>query len=63
MCKSWCEFIIAIVVIVFALWTTMYSQWILVIAGIILAIHSFSCKKCFGMHKMEMSTSSKGRKR
>ncbi|MEK6854757.1 MAG: hypothetical protein AABX73_00885 [Nanoarchaeota archaeon] len=47
MCKSWCELIIAIVVIIFALWQTDYSQWILVIAGIALAIHSFTCKKCF----------------
>lgn len=47
MCKSWCELIIAIVVIVFALWQTTYSMWIVVIAGIILAIHSFTCKKCF----------------
>ncbi len=47
MCKSWCELIIAIVVIVFALWQTTYSQWIVVIAGIVLAIHSFTCKKCF----------------
>lgn len=49
MCKSWCEAIIAIVVIVFALWDTwMYSKWVLVIAGIVLLIHSFTCKKCFG---------------
>jgi len=48
MCKSWCELIIAIVIIVFALWDAMaYSKWIVVIAGIVLAIHSFTCKKCF----------------
>jgi len=52
MCKSWCELIVAIVVIVFALWETMYSKWILVIAGIVLLIHSFTCRKCFAGHAM-----------
>jgi len=53
MCKSWCELIIAMVVIVFALWNTLaWSKWIVVIAGIVLIIHSFTCKKCFvGMGK------------
>ena len=48
MCRSWCELLVALVVIVFALWQTAYSQWILVIAGVVLAIHSFTCKQCFG---------------
>ena len=52
MCKSWCEAILAVVIIVFALWPNwigpMASQWIVVIAGIVLLIHSFTCKKCFG---------------
>ncbi len=50
MCKSWCELIIAVVVIVFAVWESVYSfvgKWILLIAGIVLLIHSFMCKKCF----------------
>ncbi len=52
MCKSWCELIIGLVVIVFALWDTMmYSKLILIIAGVILLIHSFMCKKCFGEMK------------
>ena len=55
MCKSWCEAIIAVVVIVFALWQTAYSQWIVVIAGVVLLIHSFTCKKCFSGHSMAMS--------
>ncbi len=51
MCKSWCESILAIIILVFALWQTTYSQWIVVIAAIILLIHSFTCKKCFaGAH-------------
>jgi len=50
MCKSWCELIIAIVVIVFG-WPELvnwYNGWILVAAGVVLLIHSFTCKKCFG---------------
>ncbi len=52
MCKSWCELIVALVVIIFALWQTAYSQWILVIAGFVLLIHSFMCKTCFNGLKM-----------
>ena len=55
MCKSWCELIIAVLVIVFALWATTYSKWVLVIAGVVLLIHSFTCKKCFPRHQMSMS--------
>lgn len=47
MCKSWCELILAVVIIVFALWQTSFSQWILLIAGIGLLIHSLTCKTCF----------------
>ncbi len=61
MCKSWCELIVAIVVIVFALWDTMaYSKWIVVIAGVVLLIHSFMCKKCFAC---DMKAESKPAKR
>jgi len=62
MCKSWCELIIAILVVVFALWNTIYSKWILVILGVILAIHSFTCKTCFVSHGAEMK-SGKSRRR
>ncbi len=58
MCKSWCELVIAAIIIVFALWETTYSKWIIIIAAIVLAIHSFTCKSCFMKHgeKMEMSS-------
>ena len=62
MCKSWCELIVAIVVIVFALWDTMaYSKWIVVIAGVVLLIHSFTCKKCFAGMGKDMKMSAKKR--
>lgn len=65
MCKSWCELIIAIVVIVFALWATTYSKWILVVAGIVLLIHSFTCKACFnkGMKMMDKEMPAMKKKR
>ena len=47
MIKSTCEAILAIIILVFALWQTVYSDWIVIIAAIILLIHSFTCKKCF----------------
>lgn len=62
MCKSWCELIIALVVIVFSLWQTMYSKWILVIAGIVLLVHSFSCKTCFMGNNAGMSKSKNKKK-
>jgi len=48
MCKSWCELILGLVIIVFALWQTSFSVWVVLIAGIALVIHSFTCTKCFG---------------
>lgn len=44
-CKVY-ESILAILIVVFALWITPWSQSIVVIAGVILLIHSFTCKKC-----------------
>lgn len=54
MCKSICEAIIAVIIIIFSLWQTAYSNWIIIILAIILLIHSFTCKKCFGSHMAHM---------
>ncbi|MBU0907879.1 MAG: hypothetical protein KKD18_01795 [Nanoarchaeota archaeon] len=56
MCKSWCEFIIGLVIALIALfaWDWMYSKWVIVIAAIVLIIHSFMCKSCFAGHYMAM---------
>lgn len=64
MCKSWCELVFGILVIIFALWETTYSKWILVIIGIVLLIHSFTCKKCFMNDQMmpEKTMASKKRR-
>ena len=61
MCKSWCEAILGIIILVFALWETTYSNWIIVVAAVLLLIHSFTCKKCFAGHGS--MSSGKGKKR
>ena len=59
MCKSICELILAIILIVVSLWQLAASawsgiaMWIVLIVGIILLVHSFTCKKCFA-GSMEM---------
>jgi len=52
MCKSWCEIILGIAVIVFALWTIPdVSNWVLVLIGAAIIIHSLTCKSCFNGEK------------
>ncbi len=43
---TWVESILAILVILFAFWETTYSQWIIVIAGVLLLLHALLCKNC-----------------
>ena len=43
-CK-WVEISIAVVIVVFAMWKTAASQWILVIAALVLLAHALMCKK------------------
>ena len=57
MCKSWCEMIIGIVILVFTLWWTAVSEWILIIAGIVLIVHSFTCRTCFAGKEMPARSS------
>ncbi|MEK6889059.1 MAG: hypothetical protein AABW80_03035 [Nanoarchaeota archaeon] len=41
------EAVIAIVIIVFALWSGLsWAKWIVVIAAVLLLIHSCACKSC-----------------
>lgn len=46
--KSWCEVILALIILIFALWPTTYSKWAIAIAAAGLTIHSFICTKCLG---------------
>ena len=47
MCKSWCETILGIIIIVFALMPQEWAKWVVVIVAAMLIIHSFACKACF----------------
>jgi len=55
MCKSWCELILGIIILVFAYWPDLvgvgYGKWVVIIAAVILIIHSFTCKSCFNGRK------------
>lgn len=43
-CKM-CELTLGIIILVFALWQTVWSEWIIAIAAIILILHALLCKK------------------
>ena len=46
-CKcNWTEAILAIVIIVFALVQSASAKWIVLVAAVLLLIHSLMCKKC-----------------
>ena len=51
MCKSWCELILGVIILVVAAWPNLLgaqiSMWVTIIAAAVLIIHSFTCKKCF----------------
>jgi len=57
MCKSWCEFIIGVVIFVVTLWPTILganaSMWVTVIAAAALILHSFGWDRCFSHDMMK----------
>jgi hypothetical protein len=59
---KWCEIVMGILVIVFALWNVPVSKWILVAIGIILIVHSFMCKMCCCSCEMPSQPEKKKRK-
>ena len=48
MCKSVCEIVLAVVLVVMGLLplTASIHKWALVVIGIVLLVHAFCCKKC-----------------
>ena len=41
MCSwKWTDVILGIVILIFAFWQTMYSQWIVIIAAVVLILHA-----------------------
>ena len=55
---QWVVSIFAVVILVFAFWTTAWSKWVILIAAILILLHAWTCKNC-KMPKMEMSTKKK----
>lgn len=50
----WLEAILALVIIVFTYWptmlfSTMTSEWIVIVAAVLLLIHALFCAKCKGL--------------
>jgi hypothetical protein len=64
MCKcKWFGVILALIVIVFTLWTSVaWTKWLVVIAGLLMLFHAFGCFKC-GCCETEMSKAKPKRKR
>lgn len=57
-CK-WTETVLAIIILVFAFWTSWaYSQWVVIIAAVLLLIHAWACKSCANCDMKEMPKSS-----
>lgn len=44
-CKA-TEIIIGAIILIFALLKSVYSDWIIIIAAIIIIIHAMACKNC-----------------
>ena len=57
-CK-WCEAVIAVIIFLMAMWPQWFganvSKWIVVIAAVVLFVHSWMCKSCMmcDTHKTE----------
>lgn len=52
-CK-WIELVLAVVILVFTIWpsqilSTGISWWLVVIAAVLLVVHSLFCNKCGGV--------------
>lgn len=63
MCKSICEAILALVIVIVGLVQMQSPQpwglWVIVIAGLVSLVHSFSCESCFGEKTVSASKSNK----
>lgn len=57
------HFVLAILVIVFALWQTAASKWILLAIGIIMLLHSLGCSSCKVPEKPKAKPKRKAKKK
>ena len=63
----WTELVLAVLILVFAIWPTqifssVVSGWIIVAAALFLVIHSLICKKCGGVCAGMIKSKSKKKK-
>ena len=59
MCKSWCEIVLGVIILISALWPAPFSKWVLLIVALILILHSFMCKQCFVKQEMPVKSTKK----
>jgi len=63
------EAVLSLIIILFAVWPnllgdTTYSKWVIIIAALLMLIHSFACKNCKwdgSSHSMGTKTAKKRR--
>jgi len=65
-CK-WVELVLAVVILVFTIWPSQIlsagiSWWLVVIAAVLLIVHSLFCSKCNGICAGMMAKSSRKKK-
>ena len=48
MCHScnWVQLVLAALILIFAFWQTVASKWIIVVAAVLILVHSFACPCC-----------------
>ena len=48
---AWIEGVLAVVILVFAIWPGIvsWSNWVIIVAAALLLYHSLSCHKCGGL--------------
>lgn len=61
-CK-WTEIILGVIILVFAIWETAASKWLVVIAAALIIIHSLTCKSLAACGTTNMSKAAAGKKK
>ena len=56
------EIILGIIILIFVLWETTWSGWIITITAILLILHAITCKNCNVKMAVAPATKSKKKK-
>lgn len=56
------QIILGVIILVFALWATAISGWIIVIAAILIIVHGAFCKNCYTMELQKSEAPKKKRR-